>query len=52
MAGVAHNRFQGLVAAPFTPFHADGTIHEEAIDRQIERLIAQQLSPTLDPAKR
>ena len=40
MAGVAQNRFRGLVAAPFTPFHADGTIHEEVIDRQIERLIA------------
>jgi N-acetylneuraminate lyase len=36
----AHRRFQGLVAAPFTPFHADGTVHEDAIDRQSERLIA------------
>jgi len=34
------DRFRGLVAAPFTPFHADGAVHVEQIDRQAERLVA------------
>lgn len=33
-------RFSGLVAAPFTPFHGDGTLAEDVIERQCEKLVA------------
>jgi N-acetylneuraminate lyase len=33
-------RLTGLVAAPFTPFHADGTLNPEAIDPYAELLLA------------
>jgi len=33
-------RFTGLVAAPFTPFHDDGAVAEDVIERQCEKLVA------------
>lgn len=40
MASIAKHTFHGLVAAPFTPFKADGALNEDVIERQVERLIA------------
>lgn len=34
------NRFRGLIAAPFTPFHADGTVAEGQIEALADRLVA------------
>jgi len=37
-------RFRGLIAAAFTPFHPDGTVHEERIEEQAGRMIADGLA--------
>ena len=35
---------QGLVAATFTPFHPDGTLHLDAIPGVVEQLVAQRIA--------
>jgi N-acetylneuraminate lyase len=32
-------RLTGLIAAPHTPFHPDGSLHPDAIDRQAEHMV-------------
>lgn len=41
MRSGSHERFTGLVAAPFTPFRGDGSLADETIERQCERLVAE-----------
>jgi len=36
-------RFKRLIAAPFTPLHADGSLHLEMIDRQAQLLADQNV---------
>lgn len=36
--------FTGLIAAPYTPFHSDGSLNLDTIERQAERLIAEGVS--------
>ena len=38
--GSTQKRFRGLIAAPFTPFHADGSLDLERIDALADRLVA------------
>ena len=37
-------RLTGLVAAPFTPFHADGSLNPDAIDPYAELLLGSGVS--------
>jgi len=41
MSSGNHERFTGLVAAPFTPFRGDGSLADEIIERQCERLVTE-----------
>ncbi len=36
--------FTGLIAAPFTPFHADGTLNLEMIEQQAAQLLEDQVT--------
>ena len=37
------NKLTGLVAAPFTPLHTDGSLHLSQMDTLLEHLVAQQI---------
>lgn len=39
-----HPPLHGLIAAPFTPFHQDGTLNENRIEAQAERLLHDGVS--------
>ena len=41
-------KLAGLIAAPFTPFKADGEVNYEAIPLQVETLVEQGVSGTED----
>ena len=38
-----HSRFTGIIAAPYTPFHADGTLNLSVVAPQCEKLIADDV---------
>ncbi len=40
MKSFAFEPLQGLIAAPFTPMHPDGTVNLAAIERQAAHLVA------------
>ena len=42
--GVMFEKLRGLIAAPFTPFKADGSVNFEAISLQAESLVRQGVS--------